>query len=254
MSTITAMVVIPTTITGMGNSGDKTFVLVHGAWHGGWCWRRVADPLQARGHAVFTPTLTGLGERSHLMSGAINLDTHIADIVNVVKYEDLRDICLVGHSYGGWPVSGAAEQIFDRISSLVFLDAFLPDDGERPIDRTTEQIRAGMLAAIERGEVGRAAPTAAMFHVNEKDRAWVDAQLTPQPIGVYVQPIRLTGAREKVAKKTYIRAPIYPQPSFDKAYAATKADPSWRTYEVPCGHDVMVDMPERLVEILLEVA
>ena len=254
MSTITAMVVIPTTITGMGNSGDKTFVLVHGAWHGGWCWRRVADLLRAQGHTVFTPTLTGLGERSHLTSGAINLDTHIADIVNVVQYEDLRDICLVGHSYGGWPVSGAAEQIFDRISSLVFLDAFLPDNGERPIDRTTEQIRAGMLAAIERGEVGRAAPTAAMFHVNEKDRAWVDAKLTPQPIGVYVQPIRLTGAREKVAKKTYIRAPIYPQPSFDKAYAATKADPSWRTYEVPCGHDVMVDMPEQLVEILLEVA
>ncbi len=253
MSTITAMAII-TTITGMGNSGDKTFVLVHGAWHGGWCWRRVADLLRAQGHTVFTPTLTGLGERSHLTSGAINLDTHIADIVNVVKYEDLRDICLVGHSYGGWPVSGAAEQIFDRISSLVFLDAFLPDNGERPIDRTTEQIRAGMLAAIERGEVGRAAPTAAMFHVNEKDRAWVDAQLTPQPIGVYVQPIRLTGAREKVAKKTYIRAPIYPQPSFDKAYAATKADPSWRTYEVPCGHDVMVDMPEQLVEILLEVA
>jgi len=248
------MVVIPTTITGMGNSGDKTFVLVHGAWHGGWCWRRVADLLRAQGHTVFTPTLTGLGERSHLTSGAINLDTHIADIVNVVKYEDLRDICLVGHSYGGWPVSGAAEQIFDRISSLVFLDAFLPDNGERPIDRTTEQIRAGMLAAIERGEVGRAAPTAAMFHVNEKDRAWVDSKLTPQPIGVYVQPIRLTGAREKVAKKTYIRAPIYPQPSFDKAYAATKADPSWRTYEVLCGHDVMVDMPERLVEILLEVA
>ncbi len=254
MSTITAMVVIPTTITGMGNSGDKTFVLVHGAWHGGWCWRRVADLLRAQGHTVFTPTLTGLGERSHLTSGAINLDTHIADIVNVVKYEDLRDICLVGHSYGGWPVSGAAEQIFDRISSLVFLDAFLPDNGERPIDRTTEQIRAGMLAAIERGEVGRAAPTAAMFHVNEKDRAWVDSKLTPQPIGVYVQPIKLTGAREKVAKKTYIRAPIYPQPSFDKAYAATKADPSWRTYEVLCGHDVMVDMPERLVEILLEVA
>src|SRR5437016_8107156 len=88
----------------------KTFVLVHGAWHGGWCWRRVADLLERRGHAVFTPTLTGLGERSHLLSGAINLDTHIADVVNVIMWEDLRGICLVGHSYGGWPISGAAEQ------------------------------------------------------------------------------------------------------------------------------------------------
>jgi pimeloyl-ACP methyl ester carboxylesterase len=249
----TSMTIITDTAIVMADS-RKTFVLVHGAWHGGWCWRRVADLLARRGHLVFTPTLTGLGERSHLMSGAINLDTHIADVVNVIAWEDLRDICLVGHSYGGWPISGAAERVGDRISSIVFLDAFMPNDGEQPIDLTTEQIRAGMLAAMQKGEVSRAAPPAALFHVNEKDRAWVDSKLTPQPIGVYVQPIRLTGAREKVAKKTYIRAPRYPQPSFDKAYAAKKADPAWRTYEVPCGHDVMVDMPGRLAEILIESA
>ncbi len=252
MTTITRIIITDTGVV-MADS-QKTFVLVHGAWHGGWCWRRVADLLERRGHTVFTPTLTGLGERSHLLSGTVNLDTHIADVVNLITWEDLRGVCLVGHSYGGWPISGAAEHVLDRIASIVFLDAFIPNDGEQPIDLTTEQIRAGMLLAIQKGEVSRAAPTAALFHVNEKDQAWVDSKLTPQPIGVYVQPIRLTGAREKLAKKTYIRAPVYAQPSFDKAYAAKQADPSWRTYEVPCGHDVMVDMPERLAEILLEVA
>ena len=85
----------------------KTFLLIHGAWHGGWCWRRVSDLLEKKGHKVFSPTLTGVGERSHLMSKDINLDTHITDIVNVIKWEDLEDICLVVHSYGGWPGSGA---------------------------------------------------------------------------------------------------------------------------------------------------
>jgi pimeloyl-ACP methyl ester carboxylesterase len=108
------------------SEAQRTFVLVHGAWHGGWCWRRVADLLEHRGHRVFTPTLTGLGERSHLMSADINLDTHIADVVNVLKWEDLKDVVLVAHSYGGWPVSGAIEQTLDRIASVVYLDAFVP--------------------------------------------------------------------------------------------------------------------------------
>jgi hypothetical protein len=107
---------------------------------------------------------------------------------------------------------------------------------------------------MAKGEASRAAPKAEVFHVNPKDRAWVDSKLTAQPVGVALQPIKLTGAREKVAKKTYIRAAVYPQPHFDQYYAAKKADPSWRTYEVDGGHDVMVDRPERLVEILLEVA
>jgi pimeloyl-ACP methyl ester carboxylesterase len=233
-------------------AGAKTFVLVHGAWHGGWCWRRVSDLLERKGHKVFSPTLTGVGERSHLMSKDVVLDTHITDIVNVLKWEDLTNVCLVAHSYGGWPVSGALEQVLDRVSAVVYLDAFMPEDGQRGFDFASEFSRKALLAAVEKGEPGRPGPTAEAFHVNEKDRAWVDSKLTPQPNGVALQPIKLTGAREKVAKKTYIRAPVYPQPAFDKAYAAKKADPSWRTYEVPCGHDVMVDMPERLVEILLE--
>jgi len=232
----------------------KTFVLVHGAWHGGWCWRRVADLLEAQGHKVFTPTLTGLGERSHLMRPEIDLDTHIMDVVNVIKWEDLSDIVLAGHSYGGWPISGAIEHVPDRVASVVFVDAFVPENGQKSLDTASEFARKGAMEAIAKGEISRQGPSASTFHVNEKDQAWVESKLTPQPIGVMLQPINLTGARERVARKAYIRAPKYPQPSFDKYYEAKKADPSWRAYEVPCGHDIMVDMPERLVEILLEVA
>jgi len=237
-------------------SAPKTFVLVHGAWHGGWCWRRVADLLEKKGHKVFTPTLTGVGERSHLMSKDIILDTHITDIVNVFKWEDLKDVCLVVHSYGGYPGSGALEQIGDRVSAIVWLDAFKPVDGERLFDVTSEFSRKGLLAAMEKGEPGRPSPKAEAFAViSEKDRAWVDSKTTPQPNGVALQPIKLTGARERVAKKAYIRAATYPQPTFDKALAECKADKSWRTFEATgCGHDVMVDKPDWLVDVLLQVS
>jgi hypothetical protein len=227
-------------------------VLVHGAWHGGWCWRRVSDLLEQQGHKVFTPTLTGVGERSHLMSKDINLDTHITDVVNVIKWEDLKDM-LVVHSYGGWPGSGALEQI--RVSSIVWLDAFKPENGQRGSDFASDFSRKALLAAVERGEPGRPGPKAEAFQVNEKDRAWVDSKLTPQPNGVALQPIKLTGARERVAKKTYIRAPKYPQPAFDQALGECKADNSWRTFETTeAGHDVMVDAPQWLVDILLQVS
>jgi pimeloyl-ACP methyl ester carboxylesterase len=231
----------------------KTFVLVHGSWHGGWCWRRVADMLEKRGHKVFTPTLTGLGERSHLMSAMITLDTHITDVTNVIKWENLDNVVLVGHSYAGFVVSGVAEKALPSISSIVFLDAFLPENGERVIDTAPPELRATSLAAAARNEVGRPIPPAKAFQVNEKDQAWVDSKTTPQPTFVSLQPIVLTGAREKVAKKTYIRATSYPNPNFDKNFEKLKSEPTWRTYGVPSGHDVMVDMPERLTEILLEV-
>jgi pimeloyl-ACP methyl ester carboxylesterase len=239
----------------MAETTRKTFVLVHGAWHGGWCWRRVADLLEREGHKVFTPTLTGLGERSHLLSNDINLDMHITDIVNVFKWEDIRDACLVVHSYGGWPGSGALEQIGDRVSSIVWLDAYKPANGERGLDFASPFLREGHAAAVARGEPGGRAPPAQVFAVNEADRAWIDSKLTPQPNGVLLQPIKLTGAIEKVAKKTFIRAPKFAQPAFDKAYADCKADKTWQTFEITtAGHDVMVDDPDWLTDILLKVS
>src|SRR5262249_55533453 len=153
--------------------------------------------LQAKGHRVFSPTLTGLGERSHLLRKDINLDTHITDIVNVITWEDLENICRVAHSYGGWPASGAIEQVGSRVSSIVWVDAFKPEDGQKAAD--LRSFRQALLDSAEKGELSFPRPKAGPTLVNEKDRVWVESKLTPQPIGTYVQPIKLSGAHDRVA-------------------------------------------------------
>jgi pimeloyl-ACP methyl ester carboxylesterase len=232
----------------------KTFVLVHGGWHGGWCWRRVSDLLEKRGHKVFTPTMTGLGERSHLLDAKINLATHVTDIVNVIKWEGLSDIVLVGHSYGGVIISGVAEQIRDAIGSIVFLDAFVPESGDSVADLASQPVREGITALVQKGDNAMKPVSAAVFRVNEKDRAWVDAKCTLHPLATLTDKITLTGARDRIANKAYIRAKGYPSVPFDGAQAKVSSNSAWRVYEMPCGHDAMVDMPDRLTEILLEVA
>jgi pimeloyl-ACP methyl ester carboxylesterase len=235
-------------------SHARTFVLVHGAWRGGWAWRRVADLLTAHGHTVFAPTLTGLGERSHLMNPGVSLATHVTDVVNAITWEGLSDIVLCGHSYGGFVISGVAEQVGDRIGSIVFLDAFVPANGESLIDITSQATRDNIQAAAARGDITVPFRPAAFFGVNEKDQAWMDQMCVPHPIATMLDTLTLTGAVDRIAKKAYVRAGNYPNPGFDAALAKAKANPEWRTYVVPCGHDVMVDMPERLAEILEEVA
>ncbi len=230
-----------------------TFVLVHGAWHGAWCWRRVARLLARGGHEVFTPTLTGVGERSHLLSPAVGLDTHILDVVNEMKWQQLNDVVLIGHSYGGMVISGVAEKMERAIASLVLLDAFMPEDGQAVLDIYPAPMREPVLAAQRSGATALPPRAAALFKVNEKDRAWVDAQCTPQPMQCWLQKLALTGARERIGKKTYIRAAGYANPYFDAALATARAR-NWRVHELPCGHDVMLDMPERLAEILLDAA
>ena len=151
-----------------------TFVLVHGAWHGGWCWQRVADRLRGGGHAVFTPTLTGLGERSHLLRHGIDLKTHVTDVVNVMKWEGLSDVVLCGHSYGGFGISGVAEQIAPAIRSIVFLDAFVPRNGESVLDLTGPAVQEGVRNALQRGDIAIPPRAAEAFGVNEADSAWMD--------------------------------------------------------------------------------
>jgi pimeloyl-ACP methyl ester carboxylesterase len=234
-------------------ASGKTFVLVHGGWRGGWCWRRVSDLLEKKGHKVFTPTMTGLGERSHLLDPKVNLATHITDIVNVIKWEGLSDVVLVGHSYGGAVISGVAEQMQSAIASIVFLDAFVPENGDSIAEKASQPVREAMAALLQKGETAMKPPPAALFRVNEKDRGWVDAMCTPHPMATLTDKITITGARDRIAKKAYIRAKGYPSVPFDGFQEKLTADKAWRIYEVPCGHDVMVDMPERLTEILLEV-
>lgn len=242
------------TTASQAQTTGRTFVLVHGAWHGGWCWRRVADLLEKKGHKVYAPTLTGLCDRSHLLDGKTNLSTHITDVANLIAWEGLKDIVLVGHSYGGFVISGVAERAQPAISSIVYLDAFLPDNGEALIDAVSgSKLHDAIQGAIQKGDLTMAAPKSALFQVNEKDRAWVDEKCTPQPTATLSEKVALTGARDRIAKRAYIRAKGYASPGFDRAQAKAQAASGWRVYEMPSGHDAMVDMPDRLTEILLEV-
>src|ERR1044071_8351325 len=151
----------------------STFVLVHGAWHGSWCWTRVRATLQRRGHAVFTPTLTGLAERSHLLSRSVNLETHIDDVVNLIRWEELSDVVLCGHSYGGAVVRGAADRVASQISALVYLDAFLVGNGQCVYDTLPEAQRDRQLELVHSVGDGWKVPPipAEAFHVNESDAA-----------------------------------------------------------------------------------
>ena len=221
---------------------NAPFVLVHGAWHGGWCWRRVADRLTAKGRYVTAPTLSGVCERSHLASDAINLTTHIQDVVNDVTWKDLTGVVLVGHSYGGMVITGVAERIRDRIAAIVYLDAFIPADGQ--------SLSAILPKAPQWPE--RLAPplAAAAFRVNAKDAAWVDGKMTPHPVKCFTEPLHVSGAYAAIPRKLYIRALDYPSPSFDAAYKRCQADSTWQTVAMKCGHDVMIDQPAELVAIL----
>jgi len=237
-------------------SARKTFVFVSGAFCGGWIWRRVTDRLEQGGHKVFAPSLTGLGERSHLLSKDVNLDTHIADVVNLIKWESLEDICLVAWSYAGFVGSGALETIGDRVSSVVWLDAYIPADGQRVADFAAEPVRKGIQMAIDKGEAGvRGSAKYPAVIVAERDRAFAESKVTPHPVGTYLQQIKVSGALQKVAKKTYIRLPKFPQPPFDKALADCKSDKSWATFELPdVGHMAMLDAPDRVSELMLQAA
>ena len=254
MAALSAVVASSATQSAQAQTAQKTFVFVHGTWHGGWCWRRVADALERKGHKVYAESLTGLGDRSHLLTRDVNLTTHVNDVVNLVKWEDLKDIVLVGHSSAGFAITQAAEQIGPSIASIVYLDAFVPQPGDNLISLANPGPRKALEEAVARGDlVAKPVPSAA-FKVNARDQAWVDGKCTPHPLAAVAEKITAAGAREKIARKTYIRAKGFDSPVFDQTLAKMKTMPGWKTYEVASGHDVMIDMPERLVEILLEVA
>jgi pimeloyl-ACP methyl ester carboxylesterase len=234
----------------------STFVLVHGAWHGSWCWKRVRRLLQAAGHEVFTPTLTGVGERSHLLAREIDLETHILDVLNVIRWEDLSDVVLCGHSYGGAVVTGVADRMPERIRALVYLDAFVPDDNENVLQHVPKAQLEQMLEATKSiGEGWKVPPIPAeVFRVNEKDREWVNSQCTFHPIEAFQQRLRLSGGVRKIENITFIRASGFEEGSPFSPFEEKARAAGWKTLEVACGHDVMLDEPQQLTAALVDVA
>jgi pimeloyl-ACP methyl ester carboxylesterase len=232
----------------------STYVLVHGAWRGSWIWKRVRRLLQARGHEVFTPTLTGVADRSHLSSPNVNLDTHITDIANLILWEELSDVILCGHSYGGCVVSGVADRVPNQIGALVYLDAFVLENGQCLNDAIPPEVRRERLAQAK--EVGEGwklpAISAEEFNVNPRDRDWVNKQSTMQSLATFEQPLHLTGAINLIKDVTYILASGWSPSPFPQFYEKAKAK-GWKTATIECGHDVMLDRTEELAKQLLTV-
>ena len=229
-----------------------TFVLVHGAWSGGWCYGRVADMLRAEGHRVFTPTLTGQGERSHLLTGAVNLSTHIADVAGVFANEELDGAVLAGHSYGGMVITGVADRMSEKIAALVYLDAFLPEDGQSLFDLNVPANTQRFIANA--GDIGGLAvppPPAAFFNVNANDAERVDRLATPFPLAAMAERLKLTGKHRSIARRIYVHGTVLPRESpFKPFYERVRDDPAWTVHALACGHHVMLDMPEKTAEIL----
>jgi pimeloyl-ACP methyl ester carboxylesterase len=175
------------------------YVLIHGAWHGSWCWTRVRHLLEAKAHRVFTPTLTGVGDRSHLLSRHVDLDTHVADVANLMLWEDLRDIVLVGHSYGGVVARHVADRMTDQIRSLVYLDAFVPDDGKALLDYLPDNGKGFREQAAAKGDGWKIPPPpAAFFAVNAKDADGVEHQCTMHPLSTFEAPAQISGACDSI--------------------------------------------------------
>ena len=230
----------------------SAYVLVHGAWHGSWCWKRVRKALQEQGHEVFTPTLTGVAERSHLLSPQVNLETHIEDVVNLIRWEELSGVVLCGHSYGGCVISGAADRVPERIGALVYLDAFVLEDGQTLHDTLPEaQRNAQLVAALREGEGWKVPPIPGeVFRVNARDVEWVNRQCTMQPLATFQQPLRLTGRIDGIKNVTFILATGFEGSPFPPFYERARAK-GWKTLTMACGHDVMLDTPGELTRALI---
>jgi pimeloyl-ACP methyl ester carboxylesterase len=231
-----------------------TYVLVHGAWHGGWCWQRVTPLLRAAGHEVFTPTLTGLGESSHLTSPEIDLSTHIQDVVNVLEYEDLHKVILVGHSYGGMVITGVADRAAERLAHLVYLDAFVPHDGQSLLDLVGEHRTTIQEQALAEGGLVLPFPVEAFGVTAEANVLWVGSKLVRHPFKTFAQPVRVTSTAASTIPRTYIYCNQPAMGPFDQFAERLKAAPGWRYRELATGHDAMVTMPRELANLLLAVA
>jgi pimeloyl-ACP methyl ester carboxylesterase len=218
------------------------------------------------GHDVYAPTLTGLGERLHLASPAVNLSTHVQDVVNVMEYEDLRDVVLVGHSYGGMVIAGAADRVPERLRHLVYLDAFVPEDGQAMLDLMTPDRRPGMEARVRAEGEGWRLPSLRPVPweqfvredygiTDEAEVRWMVERLCPHPFGTMTEPVQLKNRAGMAVPRTYIRCTKGHSPQFDGyAEAARRPGSGWRCHELSTPHDAMITMPRELTRLLLDLA
>lgn len=243
----------------------NTFVLVHPAWHGAWVWKKVVPLLERRGHQVITPTLAGLGERSHLASPEIGLETHVNDVVTVLKHENLRDAVLVGHSSSGAVITGAADRAPEHLGQVVYLDAFVPEDGQAVLDLIAPERRQMFETLVKTEGKGWLVPRFApppwetivrdMWGVTDPDDArWLIDGLRPTPFGHFRDPVRRTNKAAEGLPRSYIRCTRFTSPRFDQHAGMAQRTAGWRYRELAGPHHVAVTMPGAVADLLMKLA
>ena len=234
------------------------FVVAHGAWTGGWFWSKLRPLLQAGGHAVFTPTYTGVGERAHLAHPGIDLDHHINDLLQLLQFEDLTDVVLIGHSYGGMVATGVADRAPERIAQLVYIDAFVPRDGDSALSLVPAEQRQRMqdatAATTAAGDGWRLPPNPMPPDTPAADVAWAVPRRLPQPIKTFTQPIVLTGAVDRLPRSYVYCSRFGPGDGFRPFAERAQREPGWRYVELDASHNPQVTMPETLARLLIDLA
>jgi pimeloyl-ACP methyl ester carboxylesterase len=249
----------------LGRTDKATFVLVHPAWFGGWCWRKTTPLLRARGHEVYAPTLTGLGERAHLANREVGLDTHVQDVVNVLEFEDLQRVILVGNSSGGMVITGVAERVPERLEQLVYLDAFVPENGQSLVDLLPGERRQGMKDLVEAEGQGwllpRFAPPPwdrivrqAWGVASPADVSWILPRLKPTPFRQFTDPVQRANPAANRIERIFIRCRQFQQPAFDRHARAAQQTPGWRYRELQTPHLPYITHPAELAEVLLDLS
>lgn len=237
----------------MSHANPPPFLLVHGAYHGGWCWRDVARRLRASGFDVFTPTQTGLGERRHLLSAHLTMETFVQDIVNVILAEELEDVILVAHSYGSRVCNGVVDRMPERVRHLVHLDGGFAFDNQSRLEGMTPEMREARIAKAMQhdGGISVTGPSAAEFGIADPDlAAWVDRRMTPQPFGPERTALVLENPLGNGVPATYIACMAPQLAAVAKSAAYAKGRDDWTYVEIDAGHDAMVTHPAQVTDIL----
>ena len=238
-------------------SAKPPFVLVHGAWHGGWCWERVTPFLEAAGHKVYAPTLAGMAERAAQLSASINLDTHAQDVIDVLERNDLRNAIVVGHSYAGMVIPLVADRAGQRLKRLIFLDALLLDNNQSFKSSVPPDAWAARMKTVQEKGRGIGLPPfpAAAFGIADKaDQDWVNSKLTLQPVGTYEQPMVLRNAFGNGIDKVYVDCTNPQMAPVNASRSKARAQAGWKYDAIATGHDAMVTAPRELAALLLRHA
>ena len=232
-----------------------TILVAHGAWSGGWAWIKMHPLMRARGHRLVTPTYTGIGERAHLAHRGIDLDAHIEDLLAVLHYEDLHDVVLLGHSYGGMVATGVAERAPERLAQRVYLDAFVPRDGEALLDLVSTEARAATREGVaELGEGWRIPPNPVPDDTSETDRAWIQPRRVMQPLATFAQPLRVSGAGDHLPRSYIYCTRAAPGDVFRQFAERARSEPGWRCHDLDASHSPNITAPEALADLLAEIA